>query len=552
MRKRRLEKEASENQKAQHEYQGVNYDFDKTHEIFYPQGSLNAQRAKKQFSSELFSMSKPCRTFVLNLVVLVVVGVSNVGAQDLDATIKIDFRNGTTVQVEGSFNSSASVPGRRNLSFLTSVGGVGGLGDRVSQVQLFDSAGILVAFRKLAEGEYLSEGLFERWSYRLDLSPRSVRSASAHVSWSAETSGIIMLADILPLVGKAPTTARIRFADVGPSFLSEPVPIYSSSVKTKEGYEVSDVEDAVFYVGYYWERAITPKGFRHLIIAGSWNFEPSDLSAAAAEVHDFYQKLLGSNRLERPIVAISKFPKPIGFGHWEAETRGSNVTIISSDMPFRTQSLQRLHEQLRHELFHLWIPNGVNLTGNYDWFYEGFALYESLKLAVALNRIRFEDLLDTLSRAHTIDGAQSQRISLITASNTRFAGSNTLVYSRGMLVAFLCDLALLEQSKGKRSVENVLAQLFEKHRKPAQAMDGNAAVLSLLRADPQVVHIVDRYVTGTDKMDWTENLARAGIEDNDAGPVTTLRVKEKLNGRQKALLDKLGYNSWRKLTITSK
>lgn len=39
MRKRRLEKEASENQQAQHEYKGVNYDFDKTHEIFYPQWS---------------------------------------------------------------------------------------------------------------------------------------------------------------------------------------------------------------------------------------------------------------------------------------------------------------------------------------------------------------------------------------------------------------------------------------------------------------------------------------------------------------------------------
>jgi hypothetical protein len=40
-----LEKEASKEQKAEHEYQGVNYDFDKTHEILYPQWSLERLRA---------------------------------------------------------------------------------------------------------------------------------------------------------------------------------------------------------------------------------------------------------------------------------------------------------------------------------------------------------------------------------------------------------------------------------------------------------------------------------------------------------------------------
>jgi hypothetical protein len=33
----RLKEKASQEEKAQHEYQGVNYDFDKTHEIIYPQ-----------------------------------------------------------------------------------------------------------------------------------------------------------------------------------------------------------------------------------------------------------------------------------------------------------------------------------------------------------------------------------------------------------------------------------------------------------------------------------------------------------------------------------
>jgi hypothetical protein len=83
-------------------------------------------------------------------------------------------------------------------------------------------------------------------------------------------------------------------------------------------------------------------------------------------------------------------------------------------------------------------------------------------------------------------------------------------------------------------------------------VDGNTAVLALLRSNPGVVPIVEKYVSGSEKIDWTSEIATAGIEDSDAGILTSLRVKEKPTGRQKALLDKLGYNNWRKLAPTSK
>jgi predicted metalloprotease with PDZ domain len=147
-----------------------------------------------------------------------------------------------------------------------------------------------------------------------------------------------------------------------------------------------------------------------------------------------------------------------------------------------------------------------------------------------------------------MDSAQSQQRSLIQASATRFSGANTQVYARGMLVAFLCDIALLQQSKEKRSVEDLLREVFRRHQKPNKPMDGNTAVINLLKANAELVPIVDRYVTGTDKIDWASQLAAAGIEDSDGGPITTLRVNEKPSGRQKTLLDKLGYNNWRKLS----
>jgi predicted metalloprotease with PDZ domain len=355
-----------------------------------------------------------------------------------------------------------------------------------------------------------------------------------------------MLADILP-INESKGRLIVR-APAGWEILT------TESGEADNVFNIFDASRSVIAIGRKWQRVQTPgpKFNIEIFVSGERHFTTTEVATMTREILAELQGFFGVDSGRRRQLILSNYPTASTPGQWQAETRGRNVTIISSDMPFRYQSLQRLHEQLRHELFHLWIPNGVNLTGNYDWFYEGFALYESLKLAVALNRIRFEDFLDTLSRAHTIDSAQSKRTSLIEASMDRFSGSNTQVYARGMLVAFLCDIALLEQSKGKRSVENLLTDLYAKHRKPAEPVDANTAVFALLRGNPKVSLVVDKYVTGAEKIEWVNELGAFGIEDADAGPLTTLRVKQKLNGRQKALLDKLGYNNWRKLSPTSK
>jgi predicted metalloprotease with PDZ domain len=257
--------------------------------------------------------------------------------------------------------------------------------------------------------------------------------------------------------------------------------------------------------------------------------------------------VFGSDNSNAVFINIFRFPQATPIGQWEAETRGRNITIASSDMPFKSQSLQRLHEQLRHEIFHLWLPNGVNLNGQYDWFYEGFALYRSLKLGVAVNRIRFEDFLDTLARVYDIDRLSAQKTSLIDASKNRWVGANTRVYARGMLVAFLCDVATLDSSKGKRSIDTLLSELYQKHRTPSATTDANAAILTLMKSRKELVPIVERYVAGSEPLDWTALLQKAGIDATTRDQLTRLATVAKPSGRQKDLLDKLGYNSWRKL-----
>lgn len=465
-------------------------------------------------------------------------------AQVFEAAVKID-QGGRTAQIKGKFSGATS---ERNLSFLLSTAGVEKLAGRISDISLRGQSGSRVGFKKLIDGEYLAESGIAAWEYTVDLSPPKNDDAAAHVSWVSGERGVLMLDDLLPQMGNdGPRSGKIRFE------LPDQWSIISSERRIENNsFEISDSGRAVFVVGRDWTNRQVDSAPVEIAISGEWHFSDEEAGQMAAEIYDVYRKMFGRDPAAKMQVAIAKFPNPVGPGQWQAETRGNTVTIISSDMPFKTQSLQRLHEQLRHELFHLWIPNGLSLSGNYAWFYEGFALYQSLKTAVMLNRIRFDDFLDTLSRAHSIDSRQTRRMSLIEASENRFSGANTQVYARGILVAFLTDLALLEKSKGKRSVENILRELYEKYGKAGERQDANTAVIGVMQANTEVRPVIEKYVRGTGKIEWNADLAAAGIDSLEEKGHTTLKVRSKPNGRQKTLLDKLGYNNWRKLSRNSK
>ena len=209
------------------------------------------------------------------------------------------------------------------------------------------------------------------------------------------------------------------------------------------------------------------------------------------------------------------------------------MTIASSDMPFKTQSLQRLHEQLRHEIFHLWFPNAVDLRGDYAWFYEGSALYQSLKLGVAVKRIRFADMLDTLSRAYTIDANAKPRRPI----DRMAAADATVLYARGMVIAFLADVAAMRGSGGDKDLGDVLRELFARHKSPAAGIEAMDAVKAVVNEE-----LIRRHVTGAEPIDWSRELAAAGLEVGTNGRNFELQVAAKPSGRQKAILKRLGYN----------
>ena len=466
-------------------------------------------------------------------------------SQDIEATFKV--LSASTVRVEGKLSNKNLNQSKRNWAFLRSIAGADNLGARISDFNLTDEQNRIVSFKKLVDGEYLADGEADSFQYKIDLKLLPNAATSAHVSWLNDEQGILMLDDLLPQFAedKRPISAKVKF-----ELPLEWKIISSEKISGDNIVLVKNIEKAVFAIGKNWRGQETSN--LNLAISGGWQFTDAEAAKMAGGIFDEYRKLFGEIPAEKAQIFLHRFPKDSKFGRWEAETRGTNLMIASSDMPFKTLSLQRLHEQLRHELFHLWIPNNLALTGNYDWFYEGFTVYQALRLGIATNQIRFEDFLDTLAQAYNLDNFQSQKVSLIESSKNRWSGANSQVYARGMLVAFLCDLAILKQSRGKRSINDIFREIYQKHRVPNESTDGNAAILKILNNYSELNLIIGNYVEGADNINWKTDLERVGIEAKEENSFTKLNVKTKLSGKQKDLLIKLGYNNWRKISEKSK
>ncbi len=465
-------------------------------------------------------------------------------AQAMDLRLHVDQNSGS-VRVEGRF-LNAERKNRRNLTFLTEYAGTIGLADRVTDVGLIGGADSQGGLKRFNAGEYLADADITGWQYRVRLKPIGRPSAMAHVSWLNADTGILFLDDILPQTFDKDRSAMIRL-DLPAGWVAvTPEPLVATNI-----FNVIDVETAVIVIAKDGNFRHAASSATSINISGSWQFSDAEAAATAGEILERYGRLFGSSQPKSQIT-IMRLPVGVPVGNWEADTRGRSVTILSSDMPFKNQSVQRLHEQLRHELFHLWFPNGVNLTGHYDWFYEGFALYQSLKLGVGMDRLRFTDFLDSLAQAYNLDAMQIDRFSLIAASKRRWSGANSTVYARGMLTAFLCDLAILQRSKGKSSVEDLIREIYDRAISSGQPLDGNDVVLAAMQARPELASIIERYVNGSGPIDWRDELNAAGIGIESENSGISLQVVSKPNGRQRDLLDKLGYNRWRNLSENSK
>lgn len=466
-----------------------------------------------------------------------VFAAADASAQSLDVKIKVVSVSPARVRVEGKRDVSGSAWSLRNF-----YGSAGGLAERVESFALYDESGAAVDVKKLAPGEFSAERPASRFSYEMRLDPPAFVSDSSHVSWLTADGGLLMLADLLPL---PLTNAKVALT------LPDGWKVSSAEERNAAGlFDVSDAERAVFAVGRgLRERRGRAGGTAFtLATAGEWAFSDAEAADSVEEILKLHQETAGGSAPKRPLIVLLPLPQQGAAGNlWSAETRGATVVLLSGRLPSKLAARAQLDGSLTHELFHLWVPNGLGLGGEYGWFYEGFTNYVALRAGMRRGQLTFDDYLNALGRAY--DSYRSARgtkeASLLEASQRRWTGSGALVYHKGMLVAFLYDLTLMRQTGGKSSLDAVYRELHRRYGRGERREDGDRAVTEILGGMSDMRGFVERYVEGATEITLPPLLAPLGLELKPGGARTHVGVRDSLEPAQRELLRKLGYNEGR-------
>jgi predicted metalloprotease with PDZ domain len=445
------------------------------------------------------------------------------------------------VRIEGEQRAA-----RKIWAFRNTYAGMVGIGERIENLSLRNAAGENVSLRKIAPGEYEASSEATRFSYEVKIEAPLFTTDSAYISWLTPERGFLMLGDLLPRAANEGNSAQpIKIVLALPSgWLA-----FSNEGRAGDGrFLVNDPDAGRFFVGKDLRERRARAGSMEfsLVTAGDWAFTDEEVAETTRNILKEHERTMGGPPIEsRVMLMLSPYPRSVGAERWSAETRGANVVLLSGRQPSKVAGLTLLTTPLTHELFHLWVPNALSLDGSYDWFYEGFTLYQAMRTAMRLGMFTFNDYLRTIGRANDIYLSASDRDkwSLVEASERRWTGATSLVYNKGMLMAFLYDLKLREQSGGKRSLDNVYRELFRLYGRTGIRRDGNTALIDALGGtEGEMRDFVRHYIENPAPIDLRSALAAYGLQILPGGVRTNVQVVDSLRREQRDLLRQLGYN----------
>ncbi|HEX7723426.1 MAG TPA: hypothetical protein VF397_14800 [Pyrinomonadaceae bacterium] len=466
---------------------------------------------------------------------------SAVQGQQSNATVRV-LPDVSRVIVEGNC-TPATV-----WSFLDSYASIVGLANRVERFTLIDEGGNETPARKIAPGQFDSPKPVARFRYEVSLKPPLMASDSAMVSWIKDDRGLLMLADILPLSFRRDSNgsnAIIRFT------LPSQWRVYSSEIaKGQNEFEVRDAGQAVFAVGSQLRTSqISESGMLfNLVTDGEWAFADSEALELAGKVLKAHREVFGTMPASQASFILFPFPQAVGPSQWSAETRRSTVTVLMGKLPSKVGALAQLSTPVTHEFFHLWVPNALALDGDYDWFYEGFTVYQAAQTATQLGMLTFPEFLNSIARAYDASKTEADRRSLVEASTRRFTIGRTSVYSKSQVVAFLYDLRLRSVSHNKKSLADLYRRLIREHSamgdnsRTAKTNDGTDAVIRELSAEIGSEDFVRLFIRSPVSINLPAELAPFGLKVETVGLRSRIAIDEKIGKQQRDLLRQLGYN----------
>ena len=315
--------------------------------------------------------------------------------------------------------------------------------------------------------------------------------------------------------------------------VTTPLPPVSGESNTFEAKDFDTLVDSPFEIGSQQLYDFEVLGKPHqLAIWGQGNADPERIIEDTKKIIEVEAQLYGGLPYERYIFLLHL--AATGFGGLEHKDACS---LIYSRFGFRAKDkYNRFMQLVAHEFFHLWNVKRIRPKAlekfNYEqenyttslWFCEGTTSYYDLvipqRAGIYDAKAFLECLGKEITQLQTIPGRKVQPVSESSFDAwiklyRRDANSNNSqisYYLKGELVSFLLDLLIRSRHGNKRSLDDVMRQMWQRFGKeeigftPQQLKDVIESV-----AQTDLSDFFERYIDGTDELPFDECLQPFGL-----------------------------------------
>ncbi len=312
-------------------------------------------------------------------------------------------------------------------------------------------------------------------------------------------------------------------------------PLYSvpGEANTFEAADFDTLVDSPFEIGAHRLYDFEVLGKPHqLAIWGQGNANPERIVEDTKKIIEVEADLYGGLPYDRYLFLLHLSSG--GFGGLEHK---NSCSLNYPRFGFHSKDkYNRFMQLVAHEFFHLWnvkrIRPKVLETFNYEqesyttslWFCEGTTSYYDLIMPLRAKIYDTKTFIDSLSKEitqlQTIPGRKVQPLSessfdawiKLYRRDANSDNSQVSYYLKGEMVSFLLDLLIRARHGNKRSLDDVMRQMWQRFGKeeigftPKQLRD---AIESVAQTD--LGDFFDRYIDGTDELPFDEYLEPFGL-----------------------------------------
>ncbi|MBI5729864.1 MAG: peptidase [Ignavibacteriales bacterium] len=210
-------------------------------------------------------------------------------------------------------------------------------------------------------------------------------------------------------------------------------------------------------------------------------------------------------------------------GAWE---HNFSSEYVFNELPLEGAYAKEIKSTAAHEFYHVITPLNIHseLVGNFNfekptmsqhiWLYEGVTEWASDILQLRDYLTSLDDFLAEIKTKLIMNDNYDPAISLVDLSlhSTERQDQYGNIYQKGAVVACLLDIRLLELSKGKKGLREVLNQLYKDYGANKAFSEKDFFDEFVNRTYPEIADFINRYIKGTDKLPVADYFENLGIE----------------------------------------